>query len=123
MVKVYIATEGSRADYRILGVFASLEEAKKVGDDWEEMELWKTCPAPRIAYDIVDNRWPANPKIRVFRVYPWDDDYGTIGPRPVERDLGYKGSSIRFVGGDRDAVLRSYHDRRTQWLADERTHY
>lgn len=110
MTKVYIATEGSYSDYRILGVFVTREAAAEVGEV-EEYELWDKPPKAVTSYEVhgwPNQGWEPNWEIHVLR--PWDYGYETYGHsgRPLVHE--WPNGGMRISGGVKSVVEKAWQD-------------
>jgi hypothetical protein len=119
MTKVYVATEGSYSDYRILGVFTTEEEASKVGDYAEEYDLWERVPTKKTVYVLMAFPPDYAPRpIEVHLIQPWDYGYGLFGVAKRPKYELFPNRGFRVSGTDRPLVEKAFQDRRAQLIAE-----
>jgi hypothetical protein len=119
MTKVYVATEGSYSDYRILGVFTTEEEAAKVGEYAEEYDLWERAPEKKTVYAITTfpPSYPSRP-IEVHSIQPWDYNYERLGMAKRPKFELFPNRGFCVSGTDRSLVEKAFQDRRAQLIAE-----
>lgn len=117
-MKVYVATEGSYSDYRILGVFSKRGDAEAVGEV-EEYDLWNRVPLVRTVYAM--RAFPPDYEpvtLEVHRLQPWDYNYGNLATTKRPKYDLFPNRGFQVSGTNRPLVEKAFRDRRAQLVAE-----
>ena len=134
MVRVYVATEGSYSDYRVLGVFAKEADAKEAShDQYLTMDVYPAMPPAVQAYRMWADPFDGEVHTESYHdLYPWDYRYEFFAhdrPRVEVNARNGKGPNkyegrfdrpllLTVSGTDPKAVQQAFSDRRGQLLAE-----